>query len=293
MLKSIIVTLSVFISSICIVFSKKNPELILLYNPDLKKNYSYELKQSIVQELSDMNIVSQVIVSADAELKGKKNNSVISIEGKYPVFKTTIAGMEMANIKDTTVETRNNEGLNDKLVITNIGEKIEYTRSNEGGIDDTNIDPVKLGKTLFYGCSPFFIQFPAKKLVKGDSWEVVMTGIAPNMNSSFDLSDQKTKLTYTYIGTKDTLGKKCVVIKCKSTDFTMNRAFKQMGMDLQMEGEGIVKGTYYYDEKDCMPVLCSMTVETDLRVAVKGQDANISALNITFSVYLKRKEVRK
>lgn len=293
MLKSTVIILFVFSTSVVTVFSKKNPDITLLYNPNPKKNYNYELKQSIVQELSDMNIVSQIILNADAELKAKKNKSEISITGKYPVFKATVAGMGMAGINDTTGETRNNEELNDNLIITNLGEKIEYIRMKESSVDISKLDPEQLGKTLFYGSSPFFIEFPERKLSVGDSWEVEMTGLAPNVNSAFNLSDQKTKLTYTYIGTKDTLGKKCIVIKCKSTDFTMKSDINQMGVDLQMEGEGIVKGTYFYDEKDCMPVLCSMTVDTDMRVAAKGQEASISALNITLSVYLKTKEIRK
>lgn len=266
---------------------------VVFYKPDYKKSYNYDIRQSVVQELSEMNLVSQVTVSAEASLKPKKNAEEVSFEGKYSNVKTSVSGMAMANISDTTITIQKTNDLNDLLTISARGEKIEYLRNSTPKLDKEDYSADKIGNAVFYGSSPLFIEFPDKQIQIGDNWNVELTGLAGNLAGNVDLSDQKTKITYTFVGIKDTLGKKCKVIHCKSTDFSLNREVNQMGVEFKMEGEGIVKGKYYYDDKDGMPVLGSMTIDADVRVAAKGQESAISAMNITLSVYFIKKERKK
>ena len=56
---------------------------VVFYKPDYKKSYHYDIKQSVVQEISEMNLVSQITVSVEANLKPKKNSDEISFDGKY------------------------------------------------------------------------------------------------------------------------------------------------------------------------------------------------------------------
>ena len=201
--------------------------------------------------------------------------------------------MAMANISDTTITVKKTNDLNDLLTISTRGEKIEYLRNATPKLNNEDYNAGKIGSAVFYGSSPLFIEFPDREIKIGDTWNVELTGLAGNLAGNVDFSDQKTKITYTFVGMKDTLGKKCKVIHCKSTDFSLNRELNQMGVDLKMEGEGIVKGKYFYDDKDGMPILGSMTIDADVRVAAKGQESAISAMNITLSVYFIKKENKK
>jgi len=272
------------------LFAGTAPQYSLRLQPSLTKPYSYAIQQSVVQELSEMGIVSGINTEAESHILFQANGKQSYIgKSTCSYAKTSLYGMSMAGINDTTIIHTNNQLYNDKITVKSNGVLLEYIKENSRGMSVNNPTHESIISTIFRGSTIFCIPFPDTLIAVGDSWkkEADMLG---NLATPISLQGQKTVIEYTLVGIKDTLGSSCYIIDIKSKDFTIAQTLRQMNIDMSMEGTGMVKGRYFVQRNSGVTLLGSMKIEADLGIAIKEQESSIASMNITLFYSCKKKD---
>ncbi|MBK7986638.1 MAG: hypothetical protein IPK11_06940 [Ignavibacteria bacterium] len=291
MKKIILAVWVIFVSSLMTAIAADNPLQNIVLAPSLTKPYTYNVQQTFIQELSEMNMVSGIITEAEQHiLFTSKNNTAFIGKSSCSFAKTKIYGMAMAGIADTVVNHRNNALYSDIIIIGNKCNIMSFTKDISPNVNLENPNISAIISAAFRGSTMLFIPLPEHGITVGSTWIKEADGLLGNISGPLSIKDQKSMIEYTLIGKQDTLGVSCYIVDIKSKDFLIKQQMRQMNIDIAMEGEGMVKGRYYIDQKTGMTVIGSMKIEADIGLAVKEQESAIASMNISFHYICKKKD---
>ncbi len=178
-----------------------------------------------------------------------------------------VKGMNFFGIPDTTVKKNDLDGASE-TVVTSLNGKVLRRESKAASANPGAGGEQMIMRQLVGNRSPLrglFMTFPDKPLVKGDEWTVATVDTADQGMGKVITS---ISLRYTFDSFLDTLGKKCGKVRLKSEKFVISGTLRQMGQELNMDGDGVVNGVYIFEVANGMPVVMTNHTQIDQRITI-------------------------
>ena len=239
------------------VFAQES--FILKYGFENNKNYNYKMiidgivTQTVMGQEMKINTNGTVFTKIETE-KVNTDNIVLLISLDSAKFHITMP------MKDTT-----------SYLNTMIGKRTRFTILNNGKvISKEPVDSAEGRQELLVqvsGETTKFIVLPDKEIKTGDTWNIENTDSVMMMGG---VIKTKSNTDYTFINKTDTLGHSCLKIEFKGKTTSEGKA-KVMGMDLFMEGNGKLNGTYYFDTIKGLLIYSNSQVNNEMTMATTGE----------------------
>lgn len=136
-------------------------------------------------------------------------------------------------------------------------------------ISSSQVDTIRsgMGGVRRLAASSPFVDFGGKSVKVGETWTHTRKDSSEQMGGKTFVTSN---LTFTLVGTVDTLGHSCYKITYKGT-IAIEGTGKMMGMNMFTEGTGSVSGVGYFGVKEGLLVASQSTSQQELTAAVTGQ----------------------
>jgi hypothetical protein len=231
----------------------------LKYGFENNKKYKYKMindaiiTQTVMGQEMKINSNGTVYTQFETE-KINPDNIILLISIDSAKFHVTMP------MKDTTSD-----------LSSMVGKKTRFTISNDGKVINKEVvDSVKGSQDLFVQVSgemTKFILLPEKEIKPGETWNTETTDSINMMGGSLRT---KTNSTFTLAGKIDTLGHSCLKVDFKGKTVSEGKT-KVMGMDLFIEGNGKLSGTYYFDAGKGLLIGSISNVDNEMTMATTGE----------------------
>lgn len=265
------------------VVTKAGEGVQLRYSPVKNNVYSYVFSSSLKQTMGDIDMSTSMESEQTLDFRAvavEKTSCTFNIRNSD--FKVSVAGLSMAGVPDTTMivpATSVTESLELASNGTIISRRMQQSPDKQVHSPQTAM----LGQLNKQSFQHLLIPLPAKKIAQGETWkqerrDTSETGMITMMIFQFS-----------YLGMKDTLGKKCAVISCKSTMMAIEGSIAQMGVNMTIEGEGTARGTLFIESSSGMAVTGRVAVQADIRMAITGQENMIIPVDMETITTFSRK----
>jgi hypothetical protein len=233
------------------------------------------------EQISTMTATAK---SALVVVSTSKDSSVFAT--KLNDLQISMKGMAMMGVPDTTMKLDSLPEASSEVTVLAGGKFVRNSKQD----DDISSDKgpqARMMRQVFGsggGSQSLFLPFPDKPLAVGDEWTDVRNDTTKGDRSMIS----NITMRYTYEGTCDTLGMKCGRVKARSERYVITGSIKQMGAEMSMEGDGVIKETHLFELKTGVPVIVDSMVETDQRISLgEGMEIPISMTNTTRRVRVK------
>jgi len=211
--------------------------------------------------------------------------AVSTIELKYQSAKVSMKGMTMAGVPDTTFTLTNLESLNDIMTVIPNGTITNHKIKNS----ETSTMSDQLIKQIAGNSSVLrniFIEFPDRPLTNGMEWKKSTHDTTLKGEKGSVVTNTIMKMTYS--GTVDTLGFRCGKIQYKSEKVSISGTLSQMGMEMSVEGDGIIDGVSYFELSTGVPVAVRTVSQLDQRMSMSGQQEMVIPISVDMTTTLAR-----
>ncbi|MCX8010690.1 MAG: DUF6263 family protein [Ignavibacteria bacterium] len=253
------IVFSFFISLLTLSLCLAQESFKLEYKYEKGKVYRYHSKTTV-------NIVQEMM---GREMKTQTTSDIIS---RYVVENVTPEGnIVLVTSADSAVVSNKSQMMDTTMNMVNmIGKRTKITLSKFGEtLNREVLDSVKIEGRMRLGIQDrsSFKKFPAHEIKIGDVWNA--TNIDTSKSEEMELvitSDVEYKLA----GKEEKLNHNCLRI-----DYTANTSYngkmKMMGMEMYMEGDGKVKGAYFFDPNLGLIIHDESDAEIESTIAITGQ----------------------
>lgn len=235
----------------------------------LKKgdSYRYTMYTSLRQSIGDMEMNTSMDAENDIILGVRAVSSGKSIiDVSYSKLKIAVAGLSTAGIPDTNMEMNIGNNVTESIELASDGAvrhlSVAKSLPKQEQALDRSAMLEQLSKQAFRYLLPPLPKVPA---VIGDKWTHEQRDTTNGMIIS-------SKWTYTFTAEKDTLGRRCAFIVCKSNAMTLEGTMNQMGVSFTMDGDGAGAGTMLAELSSGMAINGKVTTQFDVRLAMTGQE---------------------
>jgi len=233
----------------------------LLYKLEKGKSYVYESKADIQSVQTVMG--NEVTATINSYSKLRFSVDAVDNEGNMTLtssFDSVAVKIHSPQMDSTMVNPFGIAGKRAKDFVSRYGKIVKTTTIDSFAI------PMNLGIRRVSG-STAFAEFGDKSVKVGDSWDITKSDTVDQMGGKMVVTS---KLTYTLLGSTDTLGYDCYKISSKGTTSFEGKGIS-MGMNMFIEGTGTVGGTVYFAPKEGMLVQSETASQQELTAAMTGQ----------------------
>jgi hypothetical protein len=233
----------------------------LVYKLEKGKSYVYETKADIQSAQTVMG--NEVSATINSYSKLRLIVEDVDNEGNMTLtssFDSVAVKIHSPQMDSTMVNPFGIAGKRAKDFVSRYGKTVKTTT-----IDSVAI-PMNLGIRRVSG-STAFTDFGENAVKVGDSWDRTKTDTVDQMGGKMVVTS---KITYTLLGSVDTLGYDCHKISTKGTTSFEGKGIS-MGMNMFIEGTGTVSGTVYFAPKEGMLVQSETSSQQKLTATMTGQ----------------------
>ena len=158
-------------------------------------------------------------------------------------------------------------GRSETLTLTPLGNVV---MSQQSSVDEAQMVFSSATGGLFSGVRAIFPIYAGRELKEGMSWSV---DVADTMRGRQvgGLVRTAAKLTYTYKGMIDTLGRTCARVTLSADDLSLSGTMQNMGMEMILDGDGHVRGDMLIEMSTGMQMEQRTTSVINARLAMTGQ----------------------
>ncbi len=250
--------------------------------------FKYALNVDSKQSVSAMGMEQTTSTGSDMKILLTANDvtpTSSTLEMKYQSAKVSMKGMAMAGMPDTTFSINNLESLTDVMTVlpngTITNHKIKSSESTS--MQDQLVKQIAGNSSLM---RTLLVEFPDKPLTAGMEWKKNTHDTTLKGEKGSVITNTTMKMLYA--GTIDTMGYKCGKIEFKSEKMNTTGSLNQMGMEMSVEGDGIINGTCYYEISTGMPVCVKTFTQMDQRMSMSGQQEMVIPVSVDMTSILTR-----
>ncbi|MBL7997575.1 MAG: hypothetical protein JNL32_02940 [Candidatus Kapabacteria bacterium] len=263
-----------FITSIIVLFGViAHAQTKLEYKLKPNDVYSYASSTKSKQTITMMGNENTTSANATSTL----NIQVQSVDASGIVAKVTpgeqtidVKGMGMMGMADTTLTVKN-EDVYETITFTTDG-NVKSQVSEKGKSANIRTPAARIASQVASGgalSKMLILDYTGSKLEKGASWTKQMNDTNKmGENGEGGKIITTSSMKYTFDGMVDTLGMKCARILIRSEKLIIDGTVMQMGNELSMAGDGIVKGVGYVELATGMQVSSQVKTELDQRLSM-------------------------
>lgn len=242
------------------------------FTPKKGTSLKYDLSMNLSQTMNAMgNEITTNGKTTSRSLVEVNNTDANGSELTYSIasMKIAISGLSAMGRPDTTINIKELDQFSQAMTVGTNGKIIKSAPLKKGknGMEAQLVNQMANNRGLM---EMLFIGFPDKKLAVGDTWKE--TRIDTNKQGDDGMIITNTTYKCTYAGVMDTLKTKCHKINIVTEKMTMSGNASQMGMEMNIEGDGATKGTAYYDVTDGTAVAVISNAQADARMSISGQE---------------------
>ncbi len=228
-------------------------------------NFAISSNASTTTTMMGSDHVSNANTTIQSTLRAtdvKDGATTFDVHYDHAVIKTE--GMAMMMIPDTTFHIDEFKDAKETLTVDSKGHVVKRDVTPPVATDNQQKMLLRqlVGRNLLRG---IFVGFPDKALSKGDTWTV-------SNNDTVDAGNGKVMSTMslkcTYLGEVDTLGMHCGRVDVKSEKFIISGTMKQMGREVSIDGDGVVKSSYLFDTATGVAVAIKSNSQIDQRITM-------------------------
>jgi hypothetical protein len=233
----------------------------LIYKLEKGKSYVYETKAEIHSAQTVMGNEVTATINSYSRLRFTVDD--VDSDGNMTLtssFDSVAVRIHSPQMDSTLVNPFGIVGKRAKDIVSRYGEIIRTTTI------DSLLIPMNLGIRRVSG-STAFTDFGENVVKVGDSWDRTKTDTVDQMGGKMVVT---TKVTYTLLGSVDTLGYDCYKISSKGTSSFEGKGIS-MGMNMFIEGTGTLNGTVYFAPKEGMLVQSETSSQQELKASMTGQ----------------------
>jgi len=242
----------------CMAYSQE--QVLLKYTFVNGKTYVQhtDLKQNITQSMGGQEMKMQLDLNSDNEFVVENVLQDGNATMLVSLLNASVHSVGMG--KDTTMKF-NDLKEKSRMVFSTNGKTVSSTKVDSGNIAGLMGTLDQFAKLA---------SLPGKTVKIGEKWQ---DKTVENRNASggnpFD-AEIVNNTEYTLVGKETKDGKEYYKIAFKGT-LTINGKGNQMGMEMFLEGTGVVEGFNYFDPKTTMVVYAEGNTEMDMNISISGQ----------------------
>lgn len=217
----------------------------LLYRLPQHHVTNYVCRSQMTQQFAVMNESVESLVSVEAAIRSEvvdrvMNEATIDLLADSLAVTTHVRGKGAPESNDTLVRIPKHRHLQ-RLMVEPHGATRHVDRETAGSTVDTPVDDVMLLLENSKVLEQLFLRFPTRDVAVHDRWTLPYadTVIAPQGMGEIAVHGT---LTYTYMGTVDTLGKHCWVVDWSATGLDQSGSFARSGVTMTIRGTAQTAG---------------------------------------------------
>ncbi len=271
------------------VLAELNSPITLQYSLKSGEKYIFSSRTSMKQSIGEMDMTTSIESGNDIILHIKEaRNGTYKIETELSPVKISLSGLQHGGIPDTTMEVNLSDQTSEPVfadahgIIKNDEKKAPPKKTEKN--DKSMLANAAIKQSIKQSMKSILMTLPEKPLNIGDTWS--RDEQAEGASESIHI---KTSFIYTLDDVIDTLGKRCAVIAMKTKKLTMDGSMEQMGMKMNVDGDGSANGRILIEVENGMPLAGRIATQIEMRMAVSGQEQMIMPISTeTVNVYARK-----
>jgi hypothetical protein len=233
--------------------------------------FRYDASSTLSQKFTMRDVKMTSLVTTDLELKMNVSETVMgrsTLDITYDHARISTRLMTSTDVppQDTSIELDGVRDLKLRMVIAPDG-KVLSSSIAAAHEESKQIMGMLRSTRLF---DRLFTEFPTKPIQSGESWKATIldTTLAPQ---GLGQVVTESRLEMTYAGMRDTLGRKCWVIRMTSKDLHQYGEFTRGEVQMTLDGTGSFSGLSFHDVENGALVTSYSELNSVVTMSFSGQ----------------------